>query len=440
MTYSLRDTFTIDAGANVRFTEDGYMVAMPRVARTGIQLYSGDEVGKPDMKVVRVFRPEAEVFNSDSLHSYAHRPLTNDHPPEPVTSENWKKYATGDTGEDVVRDGEFVRVPLVMMDKQAVKDYKDGKRELSLGYTCDLAWTPGTAPNGEAYDAVQTNIRANHLAQVKAARGGSNLRVGDVDTKTCPECGATMPASSKYCPDCGHAMGSQQKDEAMTTATQTTAIVMCDGAPIQIDAVSAAVINAHIARLTKSAESLQGKLDEAEGKNKKAETDAATVATQHKTSLDAKDAEITTLKKQLGDAEMSPQKIDALVIDRSNVIAGAKKVLGDKLVIDNKTNADIRRQVVDAVMKDAAKGWSDDAVVASYNTIIAQVKDTGGNSGNSNTNVNHRPGGASGTTYDDVRNSFRFAAQDHTMSDSDKAYGTMVNDMANAWKGEQPKH
>jgi hypothetical protein len=76
----LFDTLTLDAGAKVRFTNEGYMVAVPRVARSGIQLYSGREVGKPEMKVVRVFRPEDEVFNKDSMHSYAHKPLTNDHP------------------------------------------------------------------------------------------------------------------------------------------------------------------------------------------------------------------------------------------------------------------------------------------------------------------------------------------------------------------------
>jgi hypothetical protein len=323
------------------------------------------------------------------------------------------------------------------MDEKAIKDFNDGKRELSLGYTCDLEWTPGTAPNGETYDAIQKNIRANHLAQVKAARGGPDLRVGDATTKTCPECGASMPASAKYCPSCGHTMGStSKKDEAMTTNTNTS-VVMCDGAAITIDAVSAAVINAHIARLNKAAEGLQAKLDEQEKATKKAETDAATVATQHKTSLDAKDAEIATLKKQLGDAEMSPQKLDALVIERSNVIAGAKKVLGDKLVIDGKTNGDIRRQLVNHVMKDEAKNWSDEAVTASFGTIVTQVKD--GTTSNDNGGGRNRPGSAGTTSFDDVRASFRFNAQDHNLNDTDKAYGAMVNDLTSAWKGDQ-KH
>ncbi|MBP2238095.1 hypothetical protein J2Z31_004622 [Sinorhizobium kostiense] len=50
----------IDAStiAGTRRTADGYLVADVRTARTGIQLYAGHEVGKPQMQVVKVYRPE----------------------------------------------------------------------------------------------------------------------------------------------------------------------------------------------------------------------------------------------------------------------------------------------------------------------------------------------------------------------------------------------
>src|SRR5699024_1787332 len=103
-------------------------------------LYSGDEMGKPDMKVVRVYRPESEVFSDATVHSFAYRPMTNDHPAKPVTADNWKELAIGQTGGEVMRDKEFIRVPLVMMDGKAIKDYQDGKQELSMGYTADIKW------------------------------------------------------------------------------------------------------------------------------------------------------------------------------------------------------------------------------------------------------------------------------------------------------------
>lgn len=169
-----------DTASNVRFTDDGYLVAQPRIARTGIQLYKGSECGKPEMDVVRVYRPEAEVFHRDAWKTYTHLPMTLEHPKGPVNPGNWKDLAIGETSDEVLRDGQSVRVPLMLRDAAAIKAYKSGeKQQLSLGYNCDLAWQSGVAPNGEKFDAIQRNIRCNHLALVGTARGGASLRIGD---------------------------------------------------------------------------------------------------------------------------------------------------------------------------------------------------------------------------------------------------------------------
>ncbi|KSV69841.1 hypothetical protein D9M68_384920 [compost metagenome] len=68
--------------AGTRRTADGYLVADVRTARTGIQLYTGREVGKPEMQSVKVYRSADQVFDKASLGSYAHKPVTNDHPTE----------------------------------------------------------------------------------------------------------------------------------------------------------------------------------------------------------------------------------------------------------------------------------------------------------------------------------------------------------------------
>lgn len=207
MSLRLRDSAKL---TSPRRTGDGYLVAEARVARTGIQIYNGDEIGRPDLKEVRVYRPPEEVFKKASLQSYAHRPLTNDHPREPVNDKNWKKFAVGHTADEIVRDGNFVRVPLTMMDGAAIKAWEDGKKELSLGYLCDLKWEPGeyTDDAGEthAYDAKQVNIRANHLALVTRARGGDQLRIGDAESYgegMCPACGAELDSEGD-CPSCGY--------------------------------------------------------------------------------------------------------------------------------------------------------------------------------------------------------------------------------------------
>lgn len=171
--------------SRVRRTDDGYLVAAPRVARTGIQFYSGHELdpdnehGFFDRQSIAVYRPQEEVFAADAMKSYAHRPVTNGHPPKMVDSSNWKDYAVGQTGEDITRDGESVRVPLVLMDAATIAAVEAGKRELSMGYSADLVFEAGTTPEGETFEVKQTNLRMNHLAIVNAARGGAALRIGD---------------------------------------------------------------------------------------------------------------------------------------------------------------------------------------------------------------------------------------------------------------------
>ncbi|OQP86019.1 hypothetical protein BTR14_13125 [Rhizobium rhizosphaerae] len=173
----LNDRLTIDA---TRRTHDGYLTVNARVARAGnIQIYTGAEVGKPDLETVRVYRPADEVFSADTMQSFAHRPVTLGHPSAPVTAATWKSVAKGWSDGEVARDGDFVRVSMLLADAETIQAVENGTRELSMGYDCTLDFTQGTTPAGEQYDAVQRGIRSNHIAVVPRARGGSDLRIGD---------------------------------------------------------------------------------------------------------------------------------------------------------------------------------------------------------------------------------------------------------------------
>jgi hypothetical protein len=99
--------------------------------------------------------------------------------------------------------------------------------------------------------------------------------------------------------------------------------------------------------------------------------DSAVKITELTTASATKDAEIVTLKKQLADAKLTPQALDALVKDRHAVVDKARKVLGDKLVVDGKTIEDMRKQVVDAKLGAAAQGWTDEQIKASFDTLVA---------------------------------------------------------------------
>jgi uncharacterized protein len=336
----LTDDFVIDG---VRKTRDGYLVADARIARTGIQLYAGHELGVPDMKVVRVYRPPEEVFSSAAMHSLAHRPITLTHPPEMVDAGNWKEYAVGQTGDEVTRDGDCVRVPMVIMDSKAIEAYEQhGVKELSVGYSTDLKWESGRTPEGKLYDCKQTAIRGNHLAVVPAARGGSRLRIGD-----------------------------WSKGAAEMTR------VLIDGQTIEFtDELAAKHVQNHITALHGMAADLQGKLDKSKA-DEAAEEEQKTRAEKDAAS---KAGEILALKKQLDDAnaKLTGKALDAIVKERTELLLKADAVMNGKADLNGKEPAEIRRIVVEAQLGDAAKGLTEDEVAGAFKAVTANIKPRSG--------------------------------------------------------------
>jgi hypothetical protein len=406
---NLFDNFTMDG---VRRTSDGYLAAFARVARTGIQVYKGAELGRPDLDTVRVFRPADEVFSADALKSFAHRPVTLKHPSVPVTARNWKKFAGGQTGDEVVRDGEFVRVPMVMMDQALIDAYeKQGVKELSMGYSTDIKWTAGVTDAGEPYDAVQTSIRGNHLAVVPVARGGDQLRIGDADTKKCPECGATVSADADECPECGYEF---QDDDNINDGEYPMKLVI-DGLTVNVaDDQSGGIIERHIASLMGQIKTITDSFDDF--KKKKKEDDQA--VEDAKKLVDAKDGEIAVLKKQVADAAITPEKLDVLVKDRLAVVDKAKAMLDSKYAFDGKTVEVIRKDAVTAKLGDSVvKHMNDAAIEGAFAALTVDSKTVTATTQIGDA-LRHRPHGAA--IVADAR---------------DEAFTAMENRLQNAWKG-----
>ena len=159
----------------VRKTSEGYVTARAKAVRTGVQDYLASELGLIGDHRVRVYRPESEVFAVDSVKGFAHAPVTNDHPAEMVDADNWANLAVGEVGANVMRDGEFLALDLILKDAAAIRDFEGGKKELSAGYTAEIEFVDGVAE----YDAIMKNIRINHLALVDKGRAGSEARIGD---------------------------------------------------------------------------------------------------------------------------------------------------------------------------------------------------------------------------------------------------------------------
>lgn len=322
MKIQVNDKVQLCEDAKVRSTDDGYLVAQARVARTGVQMYTGDELGILGKPVVRVYRPESEVFAPESISSYAHRPVTLGHPKDGVNSKNWRQLSVGQTGGEVVRDGDYVQVPMVLMDQKAIDAYSRGVRELSMGYSCSIELQDGFTPSGEAYDAVMRDLRMNHLAVVAQARGGSELKLGD----------------------------ETNGDESMDTAIKTRTVLV-DGLSITTTEQGAQVV-----------EKLQKQLSDEQSKLNKLIAD-------HSAELAKRDAQIDDLKaKIVGDEE-----IDRRIASRAALVELARKI-SPKVVVDaGKTEAQIKLAVVQASVADAAVlAGKDEAYINARFDILAE--------------------------------------------------------------------
>jgi|LUMV01.1.fsa_nt_gb hypothetical protein len=313
-------TDTLDATTTARICADGCLVADVKAARVGIQTYLRSETDAPANftgNMVRVYRPESEVFSRDSMASFAAAPFTIDHPAQPVDAQNWRDLGVGEVNGDVVRDGGFVRVPVIVRDASAVEKVRTTHKQLSMGYSCSLDWTPGTTPDGQAYDAVQREIRINHIAAVRAARGGPELKISD-----------ERPPQEK----------------------PTMKIKIGDA---EVDATNGEAVRIAVDALNKKLTDAQTALSDA--------------TTAHDKALAAKDSEIDELKTKVVDQAA----IDKLADAKAQVVTRAKELLGDKAPdFAGKTVADVRRETVRIIKGDeAVADKSDDYVEARFDGL-----------------------------------------------------------------------
>ena len=267
-------------------TQEGYLIATSRVARTGVQTYLASELGdvadgfEPDA-VVRVYRAEDQVFHKDTLASITRVPVTLDHPPELVDADNWATYSVGDVGDAFARDGEWIVVNPMIKDAAARTAAETTHKEISMGYTANIV----KARDGVDADFEMVDIRMNHLALVPKGRAGSQARIGDA---------ATWGASPVTV-----------EDDKMTVELKT---VILGDATVEVKASDAATV--------------------------------AAILKDHKTAIDAKDTEIGELKGKLATAEAKvlddaaiAKLVDAKVEAKTKRDAVAAK-FGDEAVKD----------------------------------------------------------------------------------------------------------
>lgn len=285
------------------YTDEGFLRVPGRVARTGIQEYLARELaldGEPN-RVIRVYRPESEVFAEDSLRTYDAADVTNNHPKELVSAKTFKDVSVGLVRGSGRRDGDFVVCDLIVKDQKTIKDIESGKCELSAGYTAIYEPLPGKTEDGQDYDYIQRDIRINHVAVVDRARAGANARVFDHNPET----------------------------------TMTHKVTLDSGRSVEVqDEATAVLLSENFERLNKKA------------------TDAEARADKAQAAADSASEQLEAAKKASSD-----EAIAARVTAISDTHVSARKVAGDEFTCDSLDVTEIKRAALAVARPKVA--WGD---------------------------------------------------------------------------------
>lgn len=326
-------------------TDAGFLRGEAYLTRAGIFEYI-----QPDGSVRRELRPPEEVFRDDSIDTLKAVPLTLDHPAEPVTPKNVRDLAVGTIGTDIYPDFHYVRGTVVVMDEVAIKAAESGeKRELSCGYTCELEMQPGEW-EGQRFDAIQRNIRYNHVALVEAGRAGPEvgLRLDSADAvaRSVHRSDSTDPKPN-----------SGRKEKPM-------AVIRIDRVDYEAPEQTAQAVQAKFDAM----EEEKAKLDE-ELEKLKAERD------QLEEELEKKKAEDEEEEKKRADS------IREAVRARVALESQARSILGEEAKLDEMDDLEIKKAVILKVFPSAKlDGRGDVYVQARYDSAI-EAAESAPNSG-----------------------------------------------------------
>lgn len=311
--------------------DNGWVKVDGYIARSGLLDYT-----RADGTKWVEYRPPDEAFRADVLESFSLVPLTNNHPPTGLLdADNTKMYQVG-TVEMPHQDGDKVRAKILVTDAAVISEMAKGKAELSCGYVCDLDFTPGEV-DGQRYDAIQRNVRGNHVALVRAGRAGPEVRVR-IDT-----------ADAEVI----------QSDPKGNLPMQK---IKLDGVEYEVPETTAQAFE---------------KFQKAQG-----EIIAEVRASLEKATArgDSAEAQVAALKAELAEA---PVKVKAALEARVALETKAKELTGAEK-FDGLSDLDVMKQVAEHVLALKMDGKSDAYVAACYdlavergvkNDALAQVRE-----------------------------------------------------------------
>ena len=329
---------TIDISTR-KFTDEGFLIVSARLARPGIQQYKAFEIGYPaddPNEIVKVYRPPSEVFDPESIASFEGKPVTNEHPPELVSVDNIKNYQVGYVSKNIDSDEDGLIAELVITDKDAISNIENGKVEVSNGYTSTYDFTAGN--DGDiSYDAVQKNIRGNHIAIVSRGRCGPECRIFD---------------SEDYI----------SKGDKMMSEASKKFIKINDSDMLEVPAGSEVIVK-----------ELQDQL--AAMKDRLLQKDKELFEVTEK--MTAQNDELLNMRKERD--EMGANKLDEKELDEKiDVIDTAKAIVDPNFSYQGKSVVDIKREIIAARSSGITlDSKSDEYISARYDIIKEDLAKSG---------------------------------------------------------------
>jgi hypothetical protein len=226
------------------------------------------------------------------------KPVTWNHPPVLLDSNNTSEYAKGTTGSQVRYNDGFVEVALVITDQETIEkiERKDAT-EVSAGYRVDFDPTPGITPEGEDYIGVQRNIRVNHIAIVPRGRAGPEVRLL-LDRMDAASAVALPEASSLSQPH--------------TPASTTMASIKLDGLEIELPAEAASAVQSFVRDTARQLDAANTELGELRSKLDSLQSDYDILADEKEAAEGRADA----LEEALAAAPSDSARIDTAELDK----------------------------------------------------------------------------------------------------------------------------
>ncbi|MDQ0299647.1 hypothetical protein J2S78_002067 [Salibacterium salarium] len=312
---------------------EGYLTVRAVVTKPGVYPYQ-----RSDGSVQYELKHPEDIFSDQTIMSCNAKPVTDDHPREPVTVQNVKAYGKGFSHNDAAVGNGGVKVAFTVFDEDLIRKIREeGKREISLGFETELVAEDGDY-NGERYQYRQTQVDVNHIAIVDKGRVGPEAAIrGDSD--------AWQVDSNKNNNGGGGTMPKLKIDEKEFEV------------PSEVKS---------------KVDGLQAKADSYDQLKKDHDTTVANYDAQ-KTELDKKKKELEDAKK----AEPKQDAIDSAVEARLSLIDEARNFLADDFEYKGKTDTDIKVAVIQGQdERFDAKEKSEEYVNARYDATMTFLKDT----------------------------------------------------------------